>query len=87
MPANAVVQARVNEAIKKEAGVVLAAMGLTISDAIRLLLVCVAHDHALPFEPVIPNKKTIAAMKEAREGKLSSFKTVKSLMDDLHADD
>lgn len=87
MSANAIVQARVNEDIKKEAAVVLAAMGLTISDAMRLLLVRVARDHALPFEPLIPNEKTIAAMKEARKGKLKAFKTVKDLMDDLNADD
>lgn len=87
MLANAIVQARVNEAVKKEAAAVLEAMGLTISDAMRLLLVRVAHDHALPFEPLIPNEKTVAAMKEARRGKLVSFKDVKGLMDDLNADD
>ena len=87
MAANAIVQARVNESIKKEAAAVLEAMGLTISDAMRLLLIRVARDHALPFEPLIPNEKTIAAMKEARQGKLASFKSVKALMDDLNADD
>ena len=87
MAANAIVQARVNEAIKKEAAAVLEAMGLTISDAMRLLLVRVARDHALPFEPLIPNKETIDAMKEARKGKLKSFNTVRELMDDLNAED
>ncbi len=87
MSANAIVQARINGAIKKEAAIVLAAMGLTISDAMRLLLVRIAHDHALPFDPLTPNKETIAAMKEARHGKLQSFKSVKSLMDDLNEDD
>lgn len=87
MTANAIVQARVDGAIKEEAAIVLAAMGLTISDAMRLLLIRVAHDHALPFEPLIPNKKTITAMKQARAGKLRAFKTVKDLMDDLNADD
>lgn len=84
MTANAIVQARVNEAIKKEAAAVLEAMGLTISDAVRLLLVRVAQDHALPFEPLIPNEKTIAAMKEARKGKLKSFSSVQDLMGDLN---
>lgn len=87
MSANAIVQARVNEAIKKEAAAVLEAMGLTISDAMRLLLVRVARDHALPFEPLIPNEKTIEAMKEARKGKLKSFNSVKALMEDLNAED
>ena len=87
MSANAIVQARVNEAIKKEAAAVLEAMGLTISDAMRLLLVRVARDHALPFEPLIPNEKTIEAMKEARKSKLKSFNSVKALMEDLNAED
>ncbi len=87
MTTNALVQARIDKAIKEEAATVLAAMGLTVSDAVRLLLVRVARDHALPFEPLIPNAKTIAAMKEAREGKLPSFNNVKELMEDLHAKD
>lgn len=85
MSANAIVQARINVAIKEEAASVLATMGLTVSDAVRLLLVRVAHDHALPFEPLVPNKKTISAMKEARKGKLTSFKTVKDLLGYLNA--
>ena len=47
----------------------------------------VAHDKALPFEPLIPNAKTIKAMKEARRGKLPSFTTAKALLADLNADD
>ncbi len=87
MATNAIVQARIDSGVKEEAATALAAMGLTVSDAVRLLLVRVAHDHALPFEPLIPNKETIAAMKQARKGKLQSFKTVKDLMDNLNADD
>lgn len=87
MTANALVQARIDGAIKEEAASVLASMGLTVSDAVRILLIRVARDHAFPFEPLTPNAKTIAAMKEARKGKLTSFKNVKDLMDDLNADD
>lgn len=83
MTANALVQARIDGAIKEEAATVLAAMGLTISDAVRILLVRVARDHAFPFEPLIPNDKTIAAMKEARKGKLTSYSSAKKMMDDL----
>lgn len=87
MPANAMIQARIDSKVKEEAATVLAAMGLTVSDAMRLLLVRIAHDHALPFEPLIPNKATIAAMKEAREGKLQSFNSVQDFMDSLDEDD
>lgn len=85
MPENAVVRARINEQIKEEASVVLASMGLTVSDAFRMMLMRVAREKALPFEPLVPNAKTIAAMKEAREGKLKSFDDIDSLMDDLNA--
>ena len=87
MTANAVVRARIDEHIKEEASVVLASMGLTVSDAFRLLLTRVASEKALPFEPLVPNQKTIEAMKEARRGKLRSFKSIDSLMDDLNAGD
>ena len=87
MAANQLVQARIDGVIKEEAAAVLAAMGLTISDAVRLLLTRVAHEKALPFEPLIPNAVTVAAMKEARAGKLARFTSVEALMADLHADD
>lgn len=87
MTANAVVRARIDEHIKEEASVVLASMGLTVSDAFRLLLTRVAKEKALPFEPLVPNQETIEAMKEARKGKLRSFKSIDSLMDDLNAGD
>jgi DNA-damage-inducible protein J len=64
--ANSVVRARINQRIKDEAAVVLAAMGLTVSDAFRLMMVRIAKDKALPFEPLIPNAETIDAMKAAR---------------------
>lgn len=87
MTANVLVQARINESIKEEAATVLATIGLTVSDAVRLLLTRVARDHQMPFELLTPNEKTIAAMKEARHGKLKSFDNVEDLMADLNAED
>ena len=87
MTTNALVQARVDETIKEEAAAVLATMGLTVSDAVRPLLTRVAREKALPFEPLVPNAETVAAMKEARRGKLPAFKSVNALMADLNADD
>jgi DNA-damage-inducible protein J len=71
MAANALVQTRIDGAVKEEAATVLAAMGLTVSDAVRLMLTRVARDKALPFEPLVPNAETIEAMKEAREERAS----------------
>jgi len=87
MPTNAVVRARIDEHIKEEASTVLATMGLTVSDAFRIMLTRIAHEKALPFEPLIPNETTIAAMREAREGKGVKFATIDELMADLNADD
>lgn len=83
MTANAVVRARIDEHIKEEASLVLSAMGLTVSDAFRLLLTRIAQEKALPFEPLIPNKETIKAMREARRGNLPSFSSIDDLMKDL----
>ncbi len=87
MTTNAVVRARIDEHIKEEASTVLAAIGLTISDAFRLLLIRVAQDKALPFEPIMPNKKTLAAMKAARRGQLVNAGKVDKLLEHLNEGD
>ncbi|MDP2761174.1 MAG: type II toxin-antitoxin system RelB/DinJ family antitoxin [Gallionella sp.] len=88
MASNTVVRARIDEHIKEEASVVLAAMGLTVSDAFRIMLTRIAREKALPFEPLVPNDVTIQAMKDARNGvNMKSFKNVDDLMADLNADD
>ena len=88
MATNTVVRARIDEHIKEEASVVLATMGLTVSDAFRIMLTRVAHEKALPFEPLVPNAVTIQAMKETRRRvKTKSFDSVDALMADLNADD
>ena len=85
--ANQLVQAHVDKEIKDEAAVVLAAMGLTVSDAVRLLLTRVAREKELPLAPLVLNAETIAAMREARGGNLPRFGDVQNLLDGLHADD
>jgi addiction module RelB/DinJ family antitoxin len=57
MTANSVVRARIDEQTKNEAAAVLKAMGLTVSDAFRLMMVKIAKEKALPFEPLVPNKR------------------------------
>jgi DNA-damage-inducible protein J len=80
------VRARIDQRNKNEAAAVLGAMGLTVSDAFRLMMVRIAKDKALPFEPLIPNAETIEAMKAARRGEVvtagSPDKLVKSLNED-----
>ncbi len=87
MTENTVVRARIDERTKSEASAVLASIGLTASDAFRMMMTRIAREKALPFEPLVPNEETIAAMREARRGKLPRFKTVDDLMKDLNAGD
>ncbi|MFA7336208.1 MAG: type II toxin-antitoxin system RelB/DinJ family antitoxin [Candidatus Obscuribacterales bacterium] len=87
MAANELVQARIDGAIKEEAAAVLAAMGLTVSDAVRMLLTKIASEHALPFDPLVPNATTIAAMRAARAGNLARANSIAELKQALDADD
>lgn len=87
MSTDAVVRARIDGQVKEEAASVLAQMGLTVSDAIRLMLIRVASDRALPFEIKAPNAETRAAMAELESGAGASFATVDDLMADLDAPD
>ena len=87
MSINAVVRARIDSQIKDEAIVVLSTMGLTLSDAFRILLVRVAREKALPFEPLVPNDQTIKAMKAARRGDMVTVSSVNNLLASLNADD
>ena len=84
---NAVVRARIDEKLKNDATAVLDAVGLTVSDAFRLMMLRIVADGRLPFDPIVPNKKTIAAMKEARRGGLKSVKSVPDLWKALDAED
>jgi DNA-damage-inducible protein J len=87
MSANSVVRARIDEHIKEEASAVLAAMGLTVSDALRMMLTRVAREQALPFDPMVPNATTIKAMRDARRGKTTQHQSLDALMADLNAED
>jgi len=87
MSAGSVIRARIDEGVKAEASAVLAAMGLTVSDALRLLMVRIAAEKALPFEPLVPNAETIEAMKAARRGELIKVSSPKRLIASLNADD
>jgi len=86
MAENSVVRARIDERIKNEAAAVLGAMGLTVSDAFRLLMVRIATEKALPFEPLVPNAETIEAMKAARRGEVVTAGSPDKLVASLNED-
>ena len=84
---NTVVRARIDGRTKAEAEAVLASIGLTVSDAFRLMMVRIAKEKALPFEPLVPNDETIEAMKAARRGELVNVGSVDNLFVELNAGD
>ena len=85
--ADTYVRARIDADTKDRATEALQAMGLSISDAIRLLMVRVADERRLPFEIKAPNATTRKAIKELEAGKGKKFSSVEALMADLNADD
>ncbi len=77
---------RVDEEIKAQASEALAAMGLSVSDAVRILLKRVVNDQAFPLELKVPNSKTRAAMEEARamtKARAARFDSADALIDEL----
>jgi len=66
MASTAFVRARIDENLKDEASAVLDALGLTVSDVVRMTLTRIARDKALPFELATPNADTLAAIEEGR---------------------
>ena len=84
---NTVVRARIDPKIKDEAVAVLGSIGLTVSDAFRLMMVRIATEKRLPFEPLVPNDQTIEAMKAAQRSALVTVGVVDDLMADLNVDD
>ena len=85
--ADTYVRARIDTRTKERAADALEAMGLSISDAIRLLMLRVADERRLPFEVKVPNAATRKAIAELETGKGKRFTSVEALMKDLHADD
>ena len=89
MSSTTMIHVRVEEKIKAQATKALSAMGLSISDAVRVLLTRVAAEKRLPFEVKVPNAETRAAMTEAEEllrGRRARFRTADELFNDLTED-
>ena len=83
MASTTMVHVRVEERIKAQAAKALAAMGLSVSDAVRVFLTRVAAEKQLPFALKVPNAATRAAMEEARAMSRARFATADELIDEL----
>jgi DNA-damage-inducible protein J len=87
MASDTYVRARIDTTTKERATEALAAMGLSVSDAIRLLMIRVVDERRLPFEIKAPNATTRKAIRELEAKKGQRFRSTKALMADLNADD
>lgn len=83
MSSDAVVRARIDTQTKERAVEALQAMGLSVSDAIRLLMVRIADEQQLPFTVQVPNRATVQAMEEIEAGKDKRFNQAEDLFEDL----
>lgn len=83
MTQNAFVRARISEDIKNQAAEVLADMGLTVSDACRILLTKVAKEKQFPFDLRTPNAETKEAIEELKSGRGIKSKDADELFKDL----
>lgn len=81
--ASTMVHVRVDHKTKQKAAKALAAMGISMSDAMRMLLVRVAAEKALPFDVKVPNATTVKAMRAADRGKGKHLKSADALFQDL----
>ena len=86
MSENAVVRARIDPRIKAEAITILNAIGLSISNTFQPMMVRIAREKSLPFEPLIPNSETVEAMRAARRGELFRVGHPDDLLASLNAD-
>ena len=83
MTADAIVRARIDARTKERATTALNAMGLSISDAIRLLLLRVADEQRLPFAVEVPNRATRQAIKEPEAAKGKTYGSTREMMKDF----
>ena len=82
-----VVRARIDQATKDEAAAILDTIGLTVSDAFRLMMRRIVAERRLPFDPLVPNATTIAAIEAARRGELETAGSIEEMFEQLDRDD
>ena len=81
--ATTMVHVRIDEKVKAKAAKTLSAMGMSVSDAVRMMLVRVAAEKALPFEAKVPNPTSVKAMQATERGKGKKFGSPEKLFEDL----
>ncbi len=85
MKSDSVVRARVDEQLKLQAAAIFKAAGLTLSDAIRMMLLRTVQEKAIPFIPAKPNAATIRALKNSQKGQGKRFNNLEDMFKHLNA--
>jgi len=85
MATDTTLNVRIAEDVKIKAAAILGASGLSTSAAVRMFLIRVIEDEALPFDPIRPNKKTVKAINNSKAGKTRRAKNSKALIKQLNA--
>jgi DNA-damage-inducible protein J len=83
MATDTVVRARIDSRTKEQATTALEAMGLSVSDAIRLLMMRIADEQRLPFDVKVAKPASAKAMRELEQGKGERFDNPEALFKDL----
>jgi DNA-damage-inducible protein J len=81
--ATTMVHIRVDQKTKQQAAKALAAAGMSVSDAVRMLLVRVATEKNLPFEMKVPNATTVKALRAAGRAQGKRLNSAAALFKDL----
>jgi DNA-damage-inducible protein J len=83
---SSILHVRVDDEVKERARAALEALGLSVSDAVRLLMHRIAADQAFPLELKVPNAETRAAMLQAEamvKARKARFKTSDAMFTQL----
>ncbi|HTS71095.1 MAG TPA: type II toxin-antitoxin system RelB/DinJ family antitoxin [Terriglobia bacterium] len=81
--ATTMIHVRLDEKVKERAAKTLSDMGMSVSEAFRILLVRVAAEQALPFEIKVPNRATAKAMEAADRGRGKRYKSAAALFKEI----
>jgi len=87
MPAEALIEAHVDENVRRQAQEIYLAAGVTIEDMVRRMLLKTVEDNAIPMDFFRPNAETLAAIEAARRGEFAGEGSIDDLFAELDADD
>ncbi len=87
MPAEALIEAHVDENVRRQAQEIYSAAGVTIEDMVRRMLLKTVEDNAIPMDFFRPNAETLAAIEAARRGEFAGEGSIDDLFAELDADD